>query len=170
MSDPSATPVPSQIPWWHPPALPVTTTFDFPGWRIDRVIGPCFGLVVRSLGIGRGFSAQFQGLGGGEVTAYTQLLEETRQQAMDRLIYHAQLLRANAIIGMRFDSSEVGQAYTEIVAYGTAVLVSVDESTPFTAEMPTAAVPDTAAAAHPATAHGYVPYEAPPPPSRPDLP
>lgn len=135
-----------------PPALPVTTTFEFPGWKIDRVIGPCFGLVVRSLGIGRGLTASFQGMGGGEVTQYTSLLEETRQQAMDRLIYHAQILGANGIIGMRFDSSEVGQAFTEIVAYGTAVLVSVDDATPHTAETPTGIVP------HPEPLP-YVPFE-----------
>jgi len=146
---------PNPIPWWHPPALPVTTTFEFPGWKIDRVVGPCFGLVVRSLGIGRGFTASFQGLGGGEVTQYTQLLEETRQQAMDRLIYHAQLLRANAIIGMRFDSSEVGQAYTEIVAYGTAVVVSADAAASHSAETPTGDTPAVAPAA-------YMPYEGPP--------
>ena len=163
MSNPQGT-AQNQIPWWHPPALPVTTTFEFPGWKIDRIIGPCFGLVVRSLGIGRGFTASFQGLGGGEVTQYTQLLEETRQQAMDRLIYHAQLLQANAIIGMRFDSSEVGQAYTEIVAYGTAVLVSVDDATAHTADMPTQVAPSPAPAA---ADHGFVPYQAPPPPEHP---
>lgn len=140
MSNPQA----DQIPWWHPPALPVTTTFEFPGWKVDRVIGPCFGLVVRSLGVGRGLAASFQGFTGGEVTEYTRLLEETRQQAMDRLIYHAQVLRANAIIGMRFDSSEVGQAFTEIVAYGTAVLVSVDDSIAHTAETPTGTAPAAA--------------------------
>ena len=91
MSNPQA----DQIPWWHPPALPVTTTFEFPGWKVDRVIGPCFGLVVRSLGVGRGLAASFQGFTGGEVTEYTRLLEETRQQAMDRLIYHAQIGRAH---------------------------------------------------------------------------
>lgn len=133
---PMSDPVPNSIPWWHPPALPVTTTFEFPGWKVDRIIGPCFGLVVRSLGIGRGLGASLQGISGGEVVQYTQLLEETRQQAMDRLIYHAQILGANGIIGMRFDSSGVAQTLTEIVAYGTAVLVSVDDASPHTAQTP----------------------------------
>ncbi len=107
----------------HEP-IPITTAFDFPGWTIDQWVGPCFGLVVRSMGFGNSFVAGFRALGKGEVTEYTRLLEDSRRQAIDRLVAHAMGMGANAIVGMRFDSSEIGGQFTEIVAYGTAVLVS----------------------------------------------
>jgi len=107
----------------HEP-IPITTTFDFPGWTVERWIGPCFGLVVRSMGIGNSFVAGFRALGQGEVTEYTHLLEDSRRQAIDRLVGHAMGMGANGIVGMRFDSSEIGGQFTEIVAYGTAVVVS----------------------------------------------
>jgi uncharacterized protein YbjQ (UPF0145 family) len=103
--------------------FPVTTTFEFPGWVIQRHLGTCFGLIVRSMGFAKGIGAGFKALKGGEVTQYTQLLEDSRRHAMDRMIENARLLGANAIVGMRFDSSEIGESLTEIVAYGTAVVV-----------------------------------------------
>jgi len=105
-------------------ALPVTTAFDFPGWEVQRYLGPCFGLIVRSMGFAKGLGAAFKTLKGGEVSQYTELLEDSRRHAMDRMIENARLLGANAVIGMRFDSSEIGESLTEIVAYGTAVVVA----------------------------------------------
>jgi uncharacterized protein YbjQ (UPF0145 family) len=72
----------------------------------------------------RGIGASFKALAGGEVRQYTELLEDSRRHAIDRMIENAQLMGANAIIAMRFDSSEIGQNLTEIVAYGTAVVAA----------------------------------------------
>ena len=102
----------------------MTTAFDFPGWEVQRTLGTCFGLIVRSMGIAKGIGAGFKALAGGEVGQYTELLEDSRRHAMDRMIENARLLGANAVIGMRFDSSEIGESLTEIVAYGTAVVVA----------------------------------------------
>ena len=104
-------------------ALPISTTFEIPGHSIRSSLGACFGLVVRSMGFGRQLGASIKALRAGEVGQYTELLEDSRRHAIDRMVENAQLLGANAIIGMRFDSSEIGQNLTEIVAYGTAVLV-----------------------------------------------
>ena len=101
----------------------VSTTFDIPGTRITRYCGSTFGVVVRSMGFAKGIGASFKALAGGEVQQYTKLLEDSRRHAMDRMVQNAQILGANAIIGFRFDSSEIGQSLTEIVAYGTAVVV-----------------------------------------------
>lgn len=103
--------------------LYVSTTFDVPGMRITRFCGSCFGVVVRSMGFAKGIGASFKALAGGEVTQYTRLLEDSRRHALDRMVQNAQVLGANAVLGMRFDSSEIGQSLTEIVAYGTAVVV-----------------------------------------------
>ena len=103
--------------------FPVTTTFEFPTWRTERSLGTCFGLVVRSMGALKGLAAGFRSIVGGEVTQYTELLEDSRRHAVDRMIENARMMGANAIVGMRFDSSEIGESLTEIVAYGTAVIV-----------------------------------------------
>ncbi len=103
--------------------LYVSTTFDVPGMTIARYCGSCFGVVVRSMGFAKGIGAAFKSLAGGEVSQYTQLLEDSRRHALDRMLQNAQVLGANAVIGFRFDSSEIGQQLTEIVAYGTAVVV-----------------------------------------------
>jgi uncharacterized protein YbjQ (UPF0145 family) len=107
----------------HTLAVPTTTAFEIPGKRTTKSLGSCFGLVVRSMGMGKGLAAGFRSLVGGEVKQYTQLLEDSRRHAMDRMVENAMLLGANAVIGVRFDSSEIGQTMTEIVAYGTAVVV-----------------------------------------------
>ena len=104
-------------------ALPVTTTFEFPEWKTDRYIGSCFGLIVRSMGALKGLGAAFKTIKGGEVTQYTELLEDSRRHAMDRMIENARAMGANAVVMMRFDSSEMGQTMTEVVAYGTAAIV-----------------------------------------------
>ena len=107
----------------HTLAVPTTTAFELPGVRITKSLGTCFGLVVRSMGMGKGIAAGFRAMVGGEVKQYTELLEDSRRHAMDRMVENAMLVGANAVIGVRFDSSEIGQSLTEIVAYGTAVIV-----------------------------------------------
>jgi uncharacterized protein YbjQ (UPF0145 family) len=104
-------------------ALPITTKFELSGRRVVEDKGTCFGLVVRSMGLAKGFSAAFQTMRQGEVSQYTELLEDSRRHAIDRMVDNARLLGANAIVGMRFDSSEIGNNLTEIVAYGSAVIV-----------------------------------------------
>jgi uncharacterized protein YbjQ (UPF0145 family) len=103
--------------------LPMTTAFELPGVTVTENLGVCYGLVVRSLGVAGGLAAGFQSLRRGELGQYTQLLEESRRHALDRLVENAALLDADAIIAVRFDSSEIGNQLTEIVAYGTAVKV-----------------------------------------------
>ena len=106
-----------------PTRLPVTTGLGLAGAIIERDLGLTFGVVVRSMGFAKSFGAGFTALRQGEVPQYTQLLEDTRRHAIDRMIENALLLGANAIVAMRFDSSEISQQLTEIVAYGTAVIV-----------------------------------------------
>ena len=103
--------------------MPVSTRFDLPGLTIERSLGSVFGLVVRSMGLVKSIGAQLKQLRSGEVPQYTELLEDSRRHAMDRMIENARIMGANAVVGMRFDSSEIGESLTEIVAYGTAVVV-----------------------------------------------
>ena len=103
--------------------LPMTTALELPGMRIRENLGVCYGLVVRSMGFTGGVAASFKGLRRGEIPEYTQLLEDSRRHAIDRMSDNARLLGADAIVAVRFDSSEIGQQFTEIVAYGTAVKV-----------------------------------------------
>lgn len=105
------------------PDLPITTAFELPGAGIRENLGICFGLVVRSMGFTKSFTAGFSALRQGEVSQYTELLEDSRRHAIDRMVDNARLLGANGIVAMRFDSSEMGQQLTEIVAYGSAVVV-----------------------------------------------
>ena len=105
-------------------AFPVTTAFTLPGKNIDADLGVAFGLVVRSMGFTKALGAGFTAMRQGEVTQYTALLEDSRRHAIDRMIDNARLLGANAVVAMRFDSSAIGQQLTEIVAYGSAVVVS----------------------------------------------
>jgi uncharacterized protein YbjQ (UPF0145 family) len=102
--------------------FPVTTALELQGMTIEQDLGLTFGLVVRSMGFAKSVGAGFKALRQGEVTQYTSLLEDSRRHAIDRMIENARLLGANAIVAMRFDSSEMGQQLTEIVAYGTAVI------------------------------------------------
>ena len=106
-----------------PATFPVTTAFELPGMTVERDLGVAFGLVVRSMGLAKSLGAGFKAMRQGEVTQYTALLEDSRRHAVDRMIENARLLGANAVVAMRFDSSEIGQQQlTEIVAYGTAVV------------------------------------------------
>ena len=108
----------------------VATTPFVAGHRVTETKGQVFGLVVRSRGIGGNIAAGLRSIVGGEIKEYTQLLEDTRRQAVDRLVQNATLMGANAVISMRFDSSELAGTMSEIVAYGTAVVVAADASAP----------------------------------------
>jgi uncharacterized protein YbjQ (UPF0145 family) len=99
----------------------VTTTEGVVGRKVHRTLGQCFGVVVRSRGIGGNIVAGLRSIVGGEIHEYTQLLEQARRQAVDRLVVNATAMGADAVVMMRFDSSEIGQMMSEIVAYGTAV-------------------------------------------------
>ena len=101
----------------------VVTTENIEGRSIERVVGQVFGVVVRSRGIGGNITAALRSLGGGEIKEYTEMLEDARRAAIDRLVENAHAMGANAVVMMRFDSSEVGQTMSEVVAYGTAVVV-----------------------------------------------
>src|ERR1700730_11710995 len=101
----------------------MTTAFELPGMKIRHNLGVCYGLVVRSMGFTGSVTASFKALRRGEISEYTQLLEDSRRHAIDRMVENARLLGADAVIAIRFDSSEIGQQFTEIVAYGTAVRV-----------------------------------------------
>src|SRR5580693_6681756 len=100
----------------------VVTTENVAGHRILETKGQVFGLVVRSRGLGGNIMAGLRSLGGGEIKEYTELLEEARRHAIDRMVENATAMGANAVIMMRFDSSEIGQTMSEIVAYGTAAV------------------------------------------------
>ncbi|MDA8441982.1 MAG: YbjQ family protein, partial [Peptococcaceae bacterium] len=92
----------------------VVTTENIPGYRVTEVKGEVFGLVVRSRGIGGNLVAGLRSLAGGEIHEYTSLLEDARKQAVDRLVKNAQAMGSNAIVMMRFDSSELAQTMSEI--------------------------------------------------------
>lgn len=116
-------------------ATMVATTPYVTGYRVVEMKGEVFGLVVRSRGLGGNIMAGLRSLRGGEILEYTQLLEQSRQQAIDRLIESARQRGANAVLSMRFDSSSLADYMSEIVAYGTAaVLVRDQEGGPPIAE------------------------------------
>ncbi len=101
----------------------VVTSEYVAGYRVKESKGQAFGVVVRSRGIGGNIMAGLRSLKGGEIVEYTQLLEEARRHAVDRLVQNATAMGANAIVMMRFDSAEIGQTMSEIVAYGSAVVL-----------------------------------------------
>jgi uncharacterized protein YbjQ (UPF0145 family) len=102
----------------------VVTSNDIPGYEIRAVLGEVFGVTVRSRNIGSGFTAGLRSIGGGEIPEMTQLLLQSRNEAMGRMIHQAQQRQANAIIAFRFDNGEIAGRWTEICAYGTAVWVA----------------------------------------------
>ena len=104
----------------------IATTPYVAGQRVSETKGQVFGLVVRSRGLAGNLAAGLRSLVGGEIHEYTSLLEDTRRQAIDRMVQNATLVGANAVISMRFDSSELGGTMSEIVAYGTAVVLIPD--------------------------------------------
>jgi uncharacterized protein YbjQ (UPF0145 family) len=106
----------------------IATTPYVAGQRVAETKGQVFGLVVRSRGLAGNLAAGLRSLVGGEIHEYTSLLEDTRRQAIDRMVENATLVGANAVLSMRFDSSELGGTMSEIVAYGTAVVLVPDAS------------------------------------------
>ena len=101
----------------------VVTTERVAGQHVKQTLGQCFGVVVRSRGIGGNIMAGLRSIVGGEIHEYTQMLEEARRHATDRMVANATAMGANAILVMRFDSSEIGETMSEIVAYGTAAVI-----------------------------------------------
>jgi uncharacterized protein YbjQ (UPF0145 family) len=109
--------------------IPILTTFEAPpGSEITRVLGPCWGITVRSRSVIGTACAGCQQIFGGEISALTALATDSRNEAMHRLETHAMGMGANAVLGMRFDSGELMQNTNEIVAYGTAVFVEQTRS------------------------------------------
>src|SRR5271165_7114026 len=104
-------------------AMLVATTERVAGYRTKKSLGQVFGVVVRSRGIGGNFIASLRSIVGGEIHEYTQLLEEARRHALDRLVQNATAMGANAVLMMRYDSAEIGNTMSEIVAYGTAAVI-----------------------------------------------
>jgi uncharacterized protein YbjQ (UPF0145 family) len=100
----------------------VVTTNDIPGWEIQRVCGEVFGLTVRSRNAFSQIGAGFKSMFGGELQGMTKNLAESRNEVMSRMLEHARSKGGNAVIGMRFDTSEMGDVWTELCAYGTAVV------------------------------------------------
>jgi uncharacterized protein YbjQ (UPF0145 family) len=103
--------------------LLITTAFELPGQRVVRNLGVVRGIIVRSRSIIGNFGAAIQSIFGGNITLYTNLCERARGDAFDSMQAHASALGANAIIGMRYDATEIASGITEVLAYGTAVVV-----------------------------------------------
>jgi uncharacterized protein YbjQ (UPF0145 family) len=99
----------------------ITTANDLPGHEITEVLGEVFGLTVRSRNVGSQIGASFKSLVGGELKGMTRMLADGRQQAIERLVEETAARGGDAIVAMRFDTSELGATWTEICAYGTAV-------------------------------------------------
>src|ERR671928_2244059 len=107
----------------------VTTAFELPGYRVRQNLGVVRGIVVRSRNLFVNIGAIFNSMVGGNITAWTNLCEQTRRDAFEIMIQHATELGANAIVGARYDATEVAQGATEVLAYGTAVVVEPLEGT-----------------------------------------
>lgn len=104
----------------------VTTTFTIEGYRITQYLGIVRGIIVRAPTIKQGFLGGLKSIVGGHISSYTEMCEQTRQQAYDLLLEHAEQLGANAIVGLRYDASDIGNktsSATEVLCYGTAVVV-----------------------------------------------
>jgi len=109
--------------------VPVTTTFTIDGYRIAAYKGVVRGIVVRAPTIRQGFLGGLKSIVGGNIEAYTEMCEQARQHAYDRLVEHAVQVGANAVVGLRYDASDVGSnasAATEVLCYGTAVVIEPD--------------------------------------------
>ena len=107
---------------FHSP-IPITTTFDMPGRKIVRVLGVARGNTIRARHVGRDILAGLRAIVGGEISDYTKMVAESREQAMDRMVEAALAMGANAIVGMRFETCSMMQGAAELLAYGTAVVV-----------------------------------------------
>src|SRR5690349_23101093 len=115
MANTAAGPVPHSM---------VTTTFELNGYRIVSNLGLVRGIVVRSRSVVGTIGASLQTLLGGDISLFTQLCEDTRNDAFQRMLDHAGEIGANAVIGVRYDATEIMQGVTEVLAYGTAVIVA----------------------------------------------
>ncbi len=100
-----------------------TTTFEIPGYKVVKSFGVVRGIIVRSRSIIGNIGAGFQALVGGNISIYTELCERTRDDAFQQMLAHAGALGANAVIGVRYDATEIGKGITEVLCYGTAVTV-----------------------------------------------
>ena len=100
-----------------------TTTFELPGYRIRRSLGVVRGIIVRSRSIFGNVGASIQSLFGGNISLYTSLCERTREDAFQLMLEHAGALGANAVVGVRYDATEIAPGMTEVLCYGTAVFV-----------------------------------------------
>jgi len=101
----------------------ITTTFDLPGYRVTRTIGLVRGVTVRSRSIFGTLGASLQTVVGGNITLFEEMCEKTREQALELMMTHATQQGANAVVGVRYDATEVMKGVTEVLAYGTAVVV-----------------------------------------------
>jgi uncharacterized protein YbjQ (UPF0145 family) len=101
----------------------IATTEHVAGHRVVETKGEVFGLIVRSRGLGGNVMAGLRSIKGGEIKEYSELLEQTRRHAIQRMVENATAMGANAVVMMRFDSSEIANSMAEIVAYGTAVVI-----------------------------------------------
>ncbi|HEX5718134.1 MAG TPA: YbjQ family protein [Thermoanaerobaculia bacterium] len=106
------------------PAM-TTTTFEIEGYRVARGLGVVRGITVRSRSIFGTIGGALQTLAGGNITLFTELCEKTRSEAFEMMLAHAEQLGANAVIGIRYDATEVMDGVTEVLCYGTAVVVEV---------------------------------------------
>lgn len=121
----------SQQPPPFPPAQPpsatphylTSTTFELPGYVVERTLGVAFGLIVRSTGFARGLTGGLRSLRAGEVPEFTEVVASARNTALERMWQHTLQLGGNAVLGVRFDSSDVGDGLAEVIAYGTAAVV-----------------------------------------------
>jgi uncharacterized protein YbjQ (UPF0145 family) len=106
--------------------IATSTTFELPGYTVEQTLGLSWGLIVRSVGLARGLTGSVRSLRAGEVQEFTQVVDQARHTALERLMEHAKQLGGNAVLGVRFDSSDLGNGLAEIVAYGTAATVRHD--------------------------------------------
>lgn len=106
----------------------VTTAFELPNFRVMQNLGVVRGIVVRSRNVFATIGAQLQTIVGGNITVWTQLCEQTRSDAFDIMIQHASEIGANAVVGARYDTTELSTGVTEVLAYGTAVIVEPTDS------------------------------------------
>src|SRR5450755_3100309 len=104
----------------------ITTAFELDGFRIVRSVGIVRGIVVRSRRLIGNLGAALQTIVGGNITIFTELCEKTREEAFELMVYHAVTRGANAIVGMRYDATEIMKGVTEVLAYGTAVVVETN--------------------------------------------
>ena len=104
-------------------SMPVTTTFTIEGYRVRQYLGVVRGIIVRAPTISQGILGGLKSIVGGRIGSYTQMCEQARHQAYELLLDHARSLGANAIVGLRYDASEIGAGATEVLCYGTAVVL-----------------------------------------------